>query len=310
MDTLGKIYAKARQDIKTIALPEPEDKRIWEAAKIIAKEGLAKTIILEKNKMRKYLLDKYANWYYEIRKSRGITPEDARKTVEDPLYYAALLTRDGLVDGFVAGAAHSTADVARAAMQCLSIQPNAGIMSSCFIMVVPDCPFGEEGTFIFADCGIIPDPSPQQLAAIAVLSSDLAKKVLEITPRVAFLSYSTRGSAKGELINETRQALEIARNMAPDLLIDGELQADAAIVPFVAQIKCPESPLKGRANILIFPDLESGNICYKLTQRLARATVIGPLIIGLNKPCSDLSRGCGVDEIVNAVAVTAIRAQA
>lgn len=306
---IDKIYAKARSQIKTIVLPEAEDERIREAAKIIRKQGIANALVLERQAMKKELIDKFAKGYYELRKARGISLDEARQTVEDPVYYAAMMTRVGIADGFVAGAAHATADIARAALYCLGVDEQIGMMSSCFIMVVPDCPYGENGTFIYADCGIVPDPSPIQSARIAVSAAKLARKVLEITPRVALLSYSTRGSAKGELIDEVRQTLALAKELDPGLIIDGEMQADAAIVPEVANIKCPDSSLKGRANVLIFPDLEAGNICYKLTQRLARAAAIGPLIMGLNKPCSDLSRGCGVDEVVNCVAVTAVRAQ-
>ena len=309
MNTVQRIHLKAKKELKTIVLPEAEDKRVIQAAEIIIKEGLAKVLVLEKDKVDPKLKEKYIQQYYELRKIRGITLDDARKIFQDPLFYAAMMTREGLVDGFVAGAAHTTADVVRSALHCLGVDEAIGTVSSSFIMEVPDCHYGDEGTFVYADCGIIPDPSPSQLAKIAVSAAQLAKKVLEITPRVALLSYSTKGSAKGELIDKVREALSIAREIQPDLLIDGELQADAAIVPEVADIKCADSPLKGSANVLIFPCLEAGNISYKLTQRLAKASAIGPLIVGLNKPCSDLSRGCGVDEIVNCVAVTAIRAQ-
>jgi phosphate acetyltransferase len=309
MNTIEKIHLRAKRQLKTIALPEAQDRRVVEAAGIISKNGLAKVVLLDKKNIDKNLEEKYIQQYYELRKVRGITLGEARKIFEDPLFYAAMMTREGLVDGFVAGAAHTTADVVRTAMHCLGIDDTYGTVSSCFIMEVPDCTYGENGTFVYADCGIIPDPSPSQLARIAVSTADLAKKVLDITPRVAFLSYSTKGSAKGELIDKVREALNLARQMQPQLLIDGELQADAAIVPEVADIKCPDSPIQGKANVLIFPGLESGNISYKLTQRLAKASAIGPLVIGLKKPCSDLSRGCGVDEIVNCTAVTAIRAQ-
>ncbi|MDD5044489.1 MAG: phosphate acetyltransferase [Candidatus Omnitrophica bacterium] len=309
MNTVERIHLKAKRELKTIVLPESEDRRILEAAEIIRKKGLAKVVVLDKDKIDAKLKEKYIQQYYELRKAKGITLDEVRKIFEDSLFYAAMMTRDGLVDGFVAGSAHTTADVVRAALHCLGVDDEIGTVSSCFIMEVPDCSYGDRGTFVYADCGIIPDPSPSQLAKIAISAAQLAQKVLEITPRVALLSYSTKGSARGELIDKVRQALTLAREAKPDLLIDGELQADAAIVPEVSEIKCVDSPLKGNANVLIFPNLEAGNICYKLTQRLARASAIGPLIVGLNKPCSDLSRGCGVDEIVNCVAVTAIRAQ-
>jgi len=309
MNTVERIHLKAKRELKTIVLPESQDKRVVEAAEIVAKKGLAKVILLDKNNIDVKLKEKYIQQYYELRKAKGMTLEEVRNIFQDPLFYAAMMTREGLVDGFVAGAMHTTADVVRSSLHCLGVDEEIGTVSSCFIMEVPDCHYGDEGTFVYADCGIIPDPSPSQLAKIAISAAQLAKKVLEITPRVALLSYSTKGSARGELIDKVRQALTLAREAQPDLLIDGELQADAAIVPAVADIKCADSPLKGNANVLIFPNLEAGNICYKLTQRLAKASAIGPLIVGLNKPCSDLSRGCGVDEIVNCVAVTAIRAQ-
>ncbi|MCM8779608.1 MAG: phosphate acetyltransferase [Candidatus Omnitrophica bacterium] len=309
MNCIEKIHQRAKRQLRTIALPEAGDNRVREAAEIITRKGLAKVLVLEEKNIDKKLEEKYIQQYYELRKMRGITLDDARKLFVDPLFYAAMMTREGLVDGFVAGAAHTTADVVRTAIHCLGIDEEYGTVSSCFIMEVPDCAYGENGTFIYADCGVIPDPTSVQIAKIAVSAADLAKKVLEITPRVALLSYSTKGSAKGELIDKVRQALDLARQMQPELVIDGELQADAAIVPEVANIKCPDSPIQGKANVLIFPGLEAGNISYKLTQRLAKASAIGPLIIGLKRPCSDLSRGCGVDEIVNCTAVTAIRAQ-
>lgn len=195
------------------------------------------------------------------------------------------------------------------AIHCLGVEEEINIASSCFLMVVPDSPYGEAGAFIFADCGIVPDPNSRQLAYIAIANAQLARQVLNVTPKVALLSYSTKGSAKGRIIDKTLDALALAKKMRPDLLIDGELQVDAAIVPEIAEIKYPNSLLKGRANVLIFPNLEAGNIGYKLVERLAKARAIGPLIVGLNKPCSDLSRGCSVDDIVDCVAVTAIRAQ-
>ncbi|MCM8770793.1 MAG: phosphate acetyltransferase [Candidatus Omnitrophica bacterium] len=309
MNVIEKIYSRAKKEKKTIVLPEAEDRRIIAAAKIIEKENIAQVLVLDKGKVKPEWKEKFSQQYYQLRKAKGINEEEARKIIDEPLYYAAMMTREGLADGFVAGAAHTTSSVARAAIQCLGIDERIGIACSCFIMIVPDCVYGEEGTFIFADCGIVPEPSAGQLARIAVATAEMAGKVLEITPRVALLSYSTKGSAQGALIDKVRLALAQVKTMRPDLLIDGELQVDAAIVPEVAEIKCPDSPLKGRANVLIFPDLEAGNIAYKLTQRLAKAMVIGPLLIGLKKPCSDLSRGCGIDEIVNTVAVTAIRAQ-
>jgi len=309
MDIVAKIRARAKAKVKTIALPEIEDIRVREAAKIIEKEGIAKILLFGRGMLDKTKQEEYAQKYYELRKSKGISLDDARKALEDPLYYAAMMTRNGDSDGFVAGASHTTPDVARSAIYCLGVDGRINIASSCFLMSVPDCPYGEEGAFIFADCGIVPDPNSRQLAYVAISNAELAKKVLGITPRVALLSYSTKGSAKGRAIDKTLEALALARQMQPGLLIDGELQVDAAIVPEVAEIKYPNSLLAGKANVLIFPNLEAGNIGYKLVQRLAKARAIGPIIVGLNNPCSDLSRGCLTEDIVDCVAVTAIRAQ-
>ncbi|HTY45522.1 MAG TPA: phosphate acyltransferase [Patescibacteria group bacterium] len=309
MDTIARIRQRAQAKLMTIALPEYDDKRTVEAARIIEKEGIAKVLLLTEDKIDPALQSKYVEEFYQLRKAKGIDMETAAKTMADPLYYAAMLAREGRVDGFVAGASHTTPDVARAAIHCLGVDERISLACSCFIMVVPDCPYGDNGTFVYADCGVVPEPNARQLACIAVASADLAAKVLNLTPRVALLSYSTKGSAKGRSIDQIRQALELAKQMAPQLLIDGELQVDAAIVPEVARIKYPDSPVGGRANVLVFPDLEAGNISYKLTERLAKARALGPLLLGLNKPCSDLSRGCSATDIVDCVAVTAIRAQ-
>jgi phosphate acetyltransferase len=309
MDIIARIRARAKTKLKTIVLPEIEDKRVQEAAKIIEKEGVTKVLLFGRGMLEKTKQEEYAQKYYELRKLKGISLDDARETLEDPLYYAAMMTHSGEIDGFVAGASHTTPDVARAAIQCLGADEKINIASSCFIVSVPDCPYGEGGAFIFADCGIVPEPNPRQLASIAISNAELAQKVLGITPKVALLSYSTKGSAKGRAIDKTLQALALAKQMQPGLLIDGELQVDAAIVPEVAEIKYPDSLLKGRANVLIFPNLEAGNIGYKLVQRLAKARAIGPVIVGLKKPCSDLSRGCSVEDIVDCVAVIAVRAQ-
>lgn len=308
MDIVSKIRERAKIKLKNVVLPEAEDKRIKEAAEFIEKEGIARVMLLGRDNLDKAKQEEYAAKYYELRKGKGISPGDAMKALEDPLYYAAMMTRLGEADGFVAGASHTTPDVARAAIQCLGVNDRINIASSCFVMGVPDSPYGEEGAFIFADCGIVPDPNPRQLACIAISNAELAGKVLGIYPRVALLSYSTKGSARGRVVERVIEALKIAKQMQPDLIIDGELQVDAAIVPEVAEIKYPGSLLKGRANVLIFPNLEAGNIGYKLVQRLARARAIGPIIVGLNKPCSDLSRGCVVEDVIDCVAVTALRA--
>lgn len=309
MDTILKIRQKAKQGLKTICLPEFEDSRVTEAASIIEKEGIAKPLVLTKDKIDNTEKERYINEFYEMRKGKNVDISVVRKLFEDPLYYAAMLTREGKVDGFVAGAARTSADVARASIHCLGIEKRISIACSCFIMVVPNCPYGDNGTFLFADCGVIPDPNSRQLACISVATAELAKKVLNITPRVALLSYSTKGSAEGKSISKVEEALKTLKEMAPGLVADGEFQVDTAIVPEVARIKYPDSPVGGNANVLIFPSLEAGTIGYKLTQRMANARALGPILLGLNKPCSDLSRGCSVEDVVDCVAVTAIRAQ-
>lgn len=309
MKTIEKIREKARSSSKRIILPEYDDERVVQAAKIIDKEKIAEVILLTKDKIDVNEKERYIREFFEMRKAKGATIDEVSKLFEDTLYYAAMMTREGKADGFVAGASHTTPDMARAAIHCLEIDPRITVAGSCFIMVVPNCPYGEEGTFIFADCGIIPEPTSRQLSCIAVASAELAGKVLCISPRVALLSYSTKGSAKGRGIDKITEALDLSKKMAPDLLIDGELQVDTAVVPEVAKIKYPDSPVGGKANVLIFPDLGAGNISYKLVQRLANARALGPLILGLKKPCSDLSRGCSIEDVVDCVAVTAIRAQ-
>ncbi|MBM3248632.1 MAG: phosphotransacetylase [Candidatus Omnitrophica bacterium] len=307
-DIIKKIRQDAKSVAKTIVLPEAEDERVRAAAQVIQKESIAKVILLDKEKLDKNKIDKFAEEFYQLRKHKQITMEDAVKTVSMPVYYAAMLVRTGEADGFVAGASHTTPDVAKAAIYCLGVDRRIGTISSSFIMVLPDDTFGANGVFLFADCGIIPDPSAKQLASVAVATSGLGKAVLGITPRVAMLSYSTKGSAHGEMVDKVKEATRMVKEMNPDLIVDGELQVDSAISPEVANIKNKDGIIKGDANILIFPNLEAGNIGYKLVNRLAKARALGPLLQGLNKPCSDLSRGCTVEEIVDCVAVTAIRA--
>jgi len=307
MDIIQDIRRRASQRQKTIILPEKNDPRVQEAAKIISENKIAKVIVLGREDLDSKKIDAFAGIFYELRKAKEITFEEARAAVAAPLYYAAMLVREGEADGFVAGATLATADVARAAIYCLGIEQGISTISSCFIMVVPDCSSGDNGVFIYADCGIVPDPSARQLSDIAITTAELAKKVFNISPRVAMLSYSTKGSASGKMVDKVRAATEMVKEQRPDLLVDGELQADAAIVPEVAKIKDSTSILGGKANVLIFPNLDAGNIGYKLTQRLANARAVGPLLQGLKKPCSDLSRGCIADDIVDCVAVTALR---
>ncbi len=307
MDTIDKIRSKAKGNKKIIALPEYTDKRVVEAAKILEAEGLAVPLLLTPDRIEKNLKQKYIEDFFELRKAKGISIADSQKLFDDPLYYAAMLTREGKVHGFVAGASHTTADICRAAIACVGLDERLMIASSCFIMAVPDCVYGENGSFIFADCGVLPDPNPRQLACIAIASAELGAQVLGFVAKVALLSYSTKGSAKGKDIDKVQEALKILKEMAPDILADGELQVDAAIVPEVAKIKLPDSPVSGKANVLIFPNLEAGNICYKMTERLAKARALGPLLMGLKRPCSDLSRGCSAADVVDCAAVTALR---
>ncbi|MDD5120751.1 MAG: phosphate acyltransferase [Candidatus Omnitrophica bacterium] len=309
MDAIGRIRRRAAEKIKTIVLPEYDDARTLEAEKIIQREALARVLVLSPEMINKNEKDRYIQQYYELYKSKDIDLDTVKKLFSDNLYYAAMMTREGKADGLVAGASHTTADVARACIRCIGLDERFTIASSCFIMDVPNCEYGDNGTFIFADCGVIPDPNARQLSCIAFTAAELAGKVLNITPRVAFLSYSTKGSARTKAAEKISEALALLKTLSPTILVDGELQGDAAIVPDVAEIKCPDSPINGRANVLIFPNLEAGNIAYKLVQRLSGCRALGPLFLGLNKPSSDLSRGCFAEDIVDCVAVTAVRAQ-
>lgn len=309
MDIVSKIRNQARANPKTIVLPEYEDKRVLEAYRIIEKEKIANVLLLTGDKVDIKEKQRYIEEFYQLHKVKDIDLDTVKELFEDTLYYAAMMTREGKVDGLVAGASHTTPDMARAAIRCLGVDERITIASSAFLIAVPDCPYGEDGNFVFADCGIIPEPNFRQIACIALSASELAAKVLGLNPRIALLSFSTHGSAKIKSIEKISEALNLLKEMSPGILVDGELQVDAAIIPEVAKIKCPRSPIGGRANVLIFPDLEAGNIGYKLVQRLAKARAVGPIIMGLNKPCSDLSRGCSAEDIVDCVAVTAIRAQ-
>ena len=309
MDAIKRIRSLAKKKLMTIVLPEYDDERTLEAARIVNEEKIAKPLVLTPDMIDKNQLDGYIEEYYKLYQSKDISLDIVKKLFSDNLYYAAMMTREGKADGLVAGAIHTTADIARACIRCIGLDERFTIASSCFIMDLPDNQYGDNGTLIFADCGIIPDPNARQLSCIALTAAELASKVLDITPRIAFLSYSTKGSAKTKSAEKIAEALTLLKEQSPGILADGELQADAAIVPEVAKIKCPDSPIKGEANVLIFPNLEAGNIGYKLTQRLSGCRAIGPLFLGLNKPASDLSRGCFAEDIVDSVAVSAIRAQ-
>lgn len=326
MSLLEKIREKSAKSGKKVVLPESDDKRTLKAVEYILDKRMAKVILIAKESIRKDIKSKnikdlelidpenykdteaLASMYYELRKAKGMTLEEAGETMrKDYLTFGAMLVRQGAADGFVAGANHTTADTVRAALRCISVDKNTGVVAGAFLMEVPDSPYGEKGVFIFADCGVNPEPNARQLSGIAVLSANLFQQLVGTTPRVAFLSYSSKGSAEGPLVEKVKEAVKRAKDISPNLLIDGEFQVDSAIVPEVARIKCPASDVAGKANVLIFPDLNSGNISYKITQRLAKARAVGPLLMGFTKPASDLSRGCNVDDIIDAVAITSIR---
>ncbi|MBL7155852.1 MAG: phosphate acetyltransferase [Candidatus Omnitrophica bacterium] len=328
---IEKLKDLAKKNPKKIVLPEGDEPRILQAASILTSKGLAKIILVGNPAQIETLarrdsisLDEIqiidpgtyprrevlVDAFYKARKHKGITKDDARSAVlGNRIYFASLLVKIEAADGFVAGASHTTSNVARAALYGLGLDKDIGVMSSSFIIELADTTYGDDGIFIFGDCGIVPDPSPQRLAGIAISSSRLYEEFFKQKARVALLSYSTKGSARGDSVDKVLKALEIVRKKAPGLLVDGELQLDAAIVPEVAKIKAPGSRVAGKANVLIFPNLDAGNISYKLVQRLGRARVVGPLLQGLNRPASDLSRGCGVEEIIDTCVATVIRAQ-
>jgi phosphate acetyltransferase len=306
---IDRIKELARQDPKRIVFLEPNDERVAQAIEVIKRENIAIPLVLTQDNIEAEKQRDFAHTFYERRKAKGVTLEEAQRLMENPLYYGAMLVREGYAEGFVAGAVFTTSSVIRAALNCLEIDKSIGLVSSCFIIVVPNCDYGEEGVFVYSDCGVVPYPTPEQLALIAISAAKFTKEVLGFGARVALLSFSTKGSAGSRAIERIKEALRIAKLRVPELIIDGELQADAAIVPEVAKVKAPQSKVAGNANVLIFPNLDAGNICYKLTQRLAKARAIGPIILGTVQPCSDLSRGCSRDDIVDCTAITVIRAQ-
>lgn len=321
MSLIETIKIKAKKDIKKIVLPEGEESRTIAAAKIIREEGLAVPVLLGDpakidaegieiiNPETSAKAEEYAKELYELRKAKGVTEEDARNLVKDPMYYGIMMVQLGDADGLVSGAVHTTGDMLRPALQIIKTKPGMKVVSSSFLMDCPNKSLGENGLLVYADCVVMPNPTAEELAHIAVSAADTARALCDIDePRVALLSFSTKGSAKHELVTKVQQATEIAHQIAPSLILDGELQLDAALVPEIAASKAKGSPVEGRANVLIFPDLQAGNIGYKITQRIAGAECFA-VLQGLAKPCNDLSRGCSVDDIVNTVAMTAVQAQ-
>ena len=334
MDPITFIREKAKKSLKKIVLPETDDARAVEAGFYVAKEKIAKVVFLgdiesTKKSLLKFgrydekaveiidpktsgIIDRLAKGLSQKRHNKYPDENTAKKILLDNyVFFGAMMTADGLADGFVAGASHTTSDVARAAIHCLEVDESIGVASGAFVMYVENSHYGDGGLFIFADCGLLPEPNPRQLGGIAVASAKLYQKLFDKEPYVAMLSYSTKSSAQGQLVDKVKKGVEEARVLAPDILIDGEFQVDSALDPEVAKIKtsAKDNKVAGKANVLIFPNLDSGNISYKLVQRLANARAIGPIIQGLNKPASDLSRGCIVDDVIDAVAITAVRAQ-
>ena len=317
MSLMDRIKAQAKADKKRIVLPEGAEERTVKAAAIllgdeekIAAYGEDLTGATIINPKKADCLQEYADTLYELRKAKGMTPEKALATMQDETFFGTMMMKKNAADGMVSGAIHSTADTLRPALQIIKTKPGVTTASSCFVMEIPNKAYGQDGVMIFADCAVNITPDAQQLAAIAIASAQTAKDIAEIAePKVAMLSFSTKGSGKGEMVDKVRQATELVKELAPELNVDGELQADAALVEKVGQLKSPGSTVAGHANVLVFPSLEAGNIGYKLVQRLAGAEAIGPVMQGLARPVNDLSRGCSVEDIVSLCALTAVQAQ-
>lgn len=320
----------AKSNLKTIVLPEGEEERNLKAAAIINEEKLARIILIgdakvieEKaksfginidgitivNPQTSEYLQKYAKEFYELRKSKGITEEKALETVKDPMYFGTMMVKMDDADGMVSGAIHTTGDLLRPGLQIIKTSPGVNVVSSFFVMIT-NSKYGHDGVLLFADCAVNPMPDENQLASIAISTAETAKSLVGMDPKVAMLSFSTKGSASHDVVTKVVNAVKIANEARPDLAIDGELQADAALVEKVASQKAPGSKVAGHANVLVFPDLQAGNIGYKLVQRFAGAEAVGPICQGFAKPINDLSRGCSVEDIVNVVSITAVQAQA
>ncbi len=330
MDLLYQIKENAKSHNKHIVLPEGTEERTLRAANQVIAEGIAQISLLgnpdEIKQMAQKLgleniektqiidplnhpkKDEYIDLMVEIRKKKGLTKEDASKLIEDPLYLGVLMIKNGDADGEVAGARNATGDVLRPAFQYVKTAPGISVVSGAFLMILPKKEFGNDGLMVFADCAVHPNPTDKELAEIAVATAKTTKAIAKMEPRVAMLSFSTKGSAKHEMVDKVVNATKIAKEMMPDLQIDGELQADAAIIDAIGKKKAPGSPIAGKANVLVFPTLETGNIAYKLVQRMADAEAIGPVLQGMAAPINDLSRGCSVSDIVNLIAITANQA--
>ncbi|MDE6209434.1 MAG: phosphate acetyltransferase [Lachnospiraceae bacterium] len=329
MGFIDEIKERAKQNKKKIVLPESMDRRTFEAAANVLKEGIADLIIIgtpEEVKANSEGLDiskatiidpntyekteEYIDLLVELRKNKGMTKEEATKLIlNEYMFYACIMVKAGDADGVVSGACHSTANTLKPALQIIKTKPGTKLVSAFFLMVVPDCEYGADGTFIFGDCGLNQNPNPEELAAIAISSAQTFKFLVQKEPKVAMLSHSSMGSAKHADVDKVVEATRIAKELAPELALDGELQSDAAIVPSVAASKAPNSEVAGKANVLIFPDLDAGNIGYKLVQRLAKADAYGPMTQGIAKPVNDLSRGCSSKDIEGVIAITAVQCQ-
>ena len=329
MSFIEEIKNKAKQNIKTIISTESEDKRVLKAAQKVKEEGFANIILIGKEMDAKKLaeennidisgikiinpetsekFEEYVNAFYELRKAKGMTPDKAREMLKDNMYFGTMMVKQGDADGLVSGACHSTANTLRPALQILKTAPGTKLVSAFFLMVVPNCEYGENGIFVFGDSGLVENPTPEELSEIAISSSKSFEQLTGKEPKVAMLSYSTYGSAHSELTEKVIEGTKLLKEKMPDLICDGELQLDAAIIPEIAASKAPGSPVKGEANTLIFPNLDAGNIGYKLVQRLGKAEAYGPLCQGIAKPVNDLSRGCNSDDIAGVVAITAVQA--